>query len=58
MQDNEKTFLSIVAVLMIFVCAAVAAKLFSENNQANIKPPNPAVEEVLPDAEEEEAEEI
>jgi spore germination protein GerM len=50
MNDNEKTFLGIVAVLMIFVCAVVAARMFGGGSrQVNIKPPNPAVEEVAPD---------
>ncbi len=50
MKDSEKTFLGIIAVLMIFVCAVVAARMFGEGpRQVNIKPPDPAQEEIQTD---------
>jgi spore germination protein GerM len=50
MNDNEKTFLVIVAALMSAVCIFVAYRMFSPN-LPNIKPPNPAIEEEIDEPE-------
>ncbi|MDR1168739.1 MAG: GerMN domain-containing protein [Heliobacteriaceae bacterium] len=48
MQDNEKIFLGIAAVLMVVVCVFAGLRMFKPSHPVDIKPPEPSVEEELP----------